>query len=81
MVSVSSGTVIPVSADSSHIVAPSQPSGHPTSGPSSGSSPGLHLVVDLFNFDLPQVSHSSSTLPVASSRSHHMTLRPRHPKQ
>ena len=53
MVSVSSGIVIPVSADSSHIVAPSHPSGYPTSGPSSGSSPGLHLVVDLSNFDLP----------------------------
>lgn len=81
IVYVPSGTVIPVSTDPSLIVAPSQPPCHPTSGPSSGSSPGLDLVVDLSNFDLPQVSHSSSTLPVASSRSHHMTLRPRQPKQ
>jgi len=81
MVSVSPGTVIPLSADSFPVVSPSRPPSSPTSGPSSGSSPGLNLVVDLFNFDLQQVSHSPSILPANSSRSHHMTLHPRHPKQ
>jgi len=81
MVSVSPGTVIPLSADSSPVVSPSRPPSSPTSSPSSGSSPGLHLVVDLSNFDLQQVSHSPSLLPANSSRSHHMTLRPRQPKQ
>ena len=81
MVSVSPGMVIPVSANSSPIVASSQPPNHPTSGPSSSSPPALRLVVDLSNFDLQQVSHDSSTLPVVSSCRHHMTLRPRHSKQ
>jgi hypothetical protein len=80
MVYVSPGMVIPLSADSSPVVSPSRPPSSPTSSPSSGSSPGLYLVVDLSNFDLQHVSHSPSLLPANSSRSHHMTLRPRQPK-
>jgi hypothetical protein len=80
MVSVSPGTVIPLSAASSPIVVSSRPPGSPTSSSSSASPPALRLVVDLSNFDLQQVSHSSSTLPADSSRSHHMTLRPHRPK-
>ncbi|KAL3571039.1 hypothetical protein D5086_028288 [Populus alba] len=81
MVYVSLGTVIPLSAATSPIVASSRPLSSPTLNPSSGSPPALCLVVDLSNFDLQQVSHSSSTLPTDSSCSHHMTLRPRPPKQ
>jgi hypothetical protein len=81
MVSVSPGTVIPLSADSSPIMSSSRPFSSPTSGPSSGSSPGLNLVVDLSNFDLQQVSRCPSILPADSSRIHHMTLHPRHLKQ
>jgi len=81
MVSVSPGTVIPLSTASSPIVVFSRPPSSPTSSSSSGSPPALRLVVDLSNFDLQQVSQSSLTLPADSSRSHHMTLRPRQPKQ
>jgi len=77
MVSVSLGTVIPLSADSSPIISSSQPPSSPTSGLSSG----LNLVVDLSNFDLQQVSHSPSTLPANSFHNHHITLHPRYPKQ
>jgi len=80
MVSVSPGTVIPLSVDSSIIMASSRPLDSPTSGPSSGSSPALRLVVDLSNFDIQQVFYSPSILPADSSRSHHMILHPRHPK-
>jgi len=52
MVSISLRTVIPLSVDSSPVVSPYRPPSSSTSGPSSGSSPGLHLVVDLSNFDL-----------------------------
>jgi len=77
MLSVSPGMAIPLSAISSHIVSLSRPHSNPTSGPSSGSSPSLNLV----DFDLQQVPHNPSILPADSSRSHHLTLRPRHPKQ
>jgi len=52
MVSVSLGTVIPLSAASSPIVVSSWPPGSPTSSSSSGSPPALRLVVDLSNFNL-----------------------------
>jgi histone deacetylase 1/2 len=81
MVSVSPGTVIPLSMASSSIMVSSRPPSSPTSSSSSGSPPAFRLVVDLSNFDLQQVSHSSLTLPADSSRGHHMTLRPRQPKQ
>ncbi|XP_073266435.1 uncharacterized protein [Populus alba] len=71
----------PLSVDSSPVVSPSRSPSSLTSGPSSGLSPGLHLVVDLSNFDLQQVSQNPSLLPINSSRSHHITLRPRQPKQ
>ena len=81
MVSISLGTVIPLSATTSPIVASPRPPGSPTLSLSSGSPPALRLVVDLSNFDLQQVSYSSSTLPADFSPSHHMTLHPRPPKQ
>jgi len=81
MVSVSLGMVIPLSVASFPIVASSQPPDSPTSRSSSCSPPTLHLVVDLSNFDLQQVSHSSSILPTDSSRNYHITLHPRQPKQ
>ncbi|XP_073266434.1 uncharacterized protein [Populus alba] len=57
-------TVIPLSVDSSPVVSPSRSPSSLTSGPSSGSSPGLHLVVDLSNFDLQQSPASvCSTFP------------------
>ena len=52
MVSVSPGTVIPLSAATSPIVASSRPPSSPTLSPSFGSPSALRLVVDLSNFNL-----------------------------